>query len=493
MRLLVIPIMSASILFLTVLFLMPNHATTYYVSAGGNDAGAGTSPAHPWRSVERVNRHRFMPGDRVLFHGGQAFAGKLLLTSDSVQAGKAGLVVSSYGAGCATIDGGAADGAVVEDVEGLVIEHLIFVAAGRKANDGQGVTLRRAPNARVVGVDVSGFRLGGVSVEGCTHTLLDHVYAHDNGSAGISVEGGYAGIPRSRDVTIRDCRVIDNPGDPKNLNNHSGNGIVVGGVDGCLIEYCEAAKNGWDMPRQGNGPVGIWAWNANRVTIRHCISHDNRSPGTDGGGFDLDGGVTDSVMEENLSFGNMGSGYQLCQYEGGGEWRNNVVRNNVSYDDGLKNFQSGISLFIPEKTTNMSDALVERNTIVNSHYAIATMGDVPGVVYRDNVFVSGEDTLKLTWGPGGFRKAKFSGNLAWSSADASPIAGKDSPFKSTADWIATGGLVADPLLSIPKSTDLLPTDPRKLVDLAWFAPSAGSPCRSNGKIVRGAALGRLRN
>jgi hypothetical protein len=46
------------------------------------------------------------------------------------------------------------------------------------------------------------------------------------------------------------------PGDPSILNNHSGNGIVVGNAEKVTIEYCEAANNGWDMPRQGNGPVG---------------------------------------------------------------------------------------------------------------------------------------------------------------------------------------------------------------------------------------------
>ena len=98
------------------------------------------------------------------------------------------------------------------------------------------------------------------------------------------------------------------PGDPSNLTNHSGNGIVVGNVSDAIIEYCEASNNGWDMPRKGNGPVGIWAWNADRVTIQFCISHDNKSPGDDGGGFDLDGGVTNSVLQYNLSYNNDGPG-----------------------------------------------------------------------------------------------------------------------------------------------------------------------------------------
>ena len=80
-------------------------------------------------------------------------------------------------------------------------------------------------------------------------------------------------------------------------------GTVLFNVARATIEYCKAAENGWDMPRKGNGPVGIWcACNADRVVIQHCISHHNKSPGLDGGGFDFDGGVTNSVMQYNYSY-----------------------------------------------------------------------------------------------------------------------------------------------------------------------------------------------
>jgi len=133
-------------------------------------------------------------------------------------------------------------------------------------------------------VEVSGFRLDGLAAVCVREARITHVYAHDNGSAGIGVGGGDTPETWSRNVYLGYCVAENNPGNPLNLDNHSGNGIVVGGVTGCLIEYCEAFNNGWDMPRQGNGPVGIWAWNADRVTIQFCIAHDNHGPGDDGGG-----------------------------------------------------------------------------------------------------------------------------------------------------------------------------------------------------------------
>ncbi|RYG25783.1 right-handed parallel beta-helix repeat-containing protein, partial [bacterium] len=275
---------------------------------------------------------------------------------------------------------------------------------------------------------------------------------------------------------------------PKNLTNHSGNGIVVGGVDRCLIEYCEAANNGWDMPRKGNGPVGIWAWNASRVTIQRCISHENRSPGDDGGGFDFDGGVTDSVLQYNLSFGNAGTGYLLCQYGGGGRWKNNVVRHNISYEDGLRSFGSGIALYIPKGMDNMSDALIEHNTIVSSRYAVSTVGDLPGMIYRNNAFLSGGETLNLAWGEGGFKNSTFGKNLAWSATRPNPVLLGVSPFSSIEAWEETGGLSSDPSLLLPTSIADLPTDPRSLAKMGFFRPLEGSPCLVGRSQLLGARL-----
>ncbi len=31
------------------------------------------------------------------------------------------------------------------------------------------------------------------------------------------------------------------------------------------------------MPRPGNGPVGIWAYECDSLTIQYCYSHDNKT------------------------------------------------------------------------------------------------------------------------------------------------------------------------------------------------------------------------
>jgi hypothetical protein len=146
------------------------------------------------------------------------------------------------------------------------------------------------------------------------------------------------------------------------------------------------------------------SWNCDRLTIQFCISHHNKSPGLDGGGFDFDGGVTNSALQYNLSYENMGPGYLLCQYPGAKPWRNNVVRYNLSINDGAKNFQSGIALWLGDE--GMSGAEVYNNIIVNPRHAVHTLNAVPGIVYRNNLSLVGGDALV-----GDFSLSRFENNF----------------------------------------------------------------------------------
>ncbi len=80
----------------------PGAPNTFYVSAAGDDAAAGTSPATAWRSLSRVQRAlaSLAPGHRVLFARGHVFAGALSL--DGVKGTAAAPIV--FGAYCTGAD-----------------------------------------------------------------------------------------------------------------------------------------------------------------------------------------------------------------------------------------------------------------------------------------------------------------------------------------------------------------------------------------------------
>jgi Right handed beta helix region len=392
--------MRQAIILLSILFSMVSagYARNYYLDPGGNDENDG-SRGHPWRTVEAVGRVRLAAGDSVFFRGGRIFTGGLRI--DHGSGGSAGrwVWIGSYGGGLATIDAGDSAAVVLTGVEWATVSGLRLVGAGRKGgNIKDGLDLMDCHHVRVSGLDITGFQKSGLLIYSSTDIVIERVFAHENGAAGIAVEGS-AGKRESRNLKILYCRTDDNPGDPTNLTNHSGNGIVAGHCTGLLIDSCSATNNGWDMPRIGNGPVGIWCYEADSVTIQHCLAYRNKTSvgGADGGGFDLDGGVTNSVIQYCLSYGNQGSGYCIFQYWGASPWYHNVIRWNISEDDGgVSDSRAGVYVWNSSgDSSQFYDCKVYNNTVYNSREAAicySTTSARRGFVFYDNIFV-GADSL----------------------------------------------------------------------------------------------------
>ncbi len=388
-------------------------ATDFYVTSSGNDTNPGTGE-RPWATIRVVNDHRFGPGDRLFFEGGATFKGELRLGRDDSGAEGQPVIVTSYGHGRATLTGGTGRAISCDGCRFIAFRNLDLAGDGRKSgNTDSGLFIGGgAADIEVDGIQVSGFRNSGVEVQGSNRVRLLRVHAHENGAAGIS-----SGAPLSHDLYIGYSLAENNPGDPTVRNNHSGNGIVIGYVSRGVIEHSEARYNGWDMPWTGNGPVGIWAYESDRVTIQFCLSHDNRSTAEDGGGFDFDGGMTNSVLQYNYSYGNFGTGYLICQYDGAGEFANNTVRYNISQDDGLMAHNAGIYVWVGG--AGMKSTIVYNNTIFNTKGSAVAFGappkyaaERPRFEFYNNIFVS-----RMPQIVGGANRGRFAGNLYWSMGE----------------------------------------------------------------------------
>src|SRR3954454_3930845 len=298
------------ILFLFAFFLISfvNAQYNYYFSSKALSEGNGTKQK-PFKSLQKLTQLTFQPGDTIFFHSGDTLDGNILL-NDINGIKQHPVIFTSYGnkKEKSIINGKNKEAVVINASNYFTITDLAFIGAGRKTgNTTDGLKLINSKNAVVKNVEVSGFQKSGLVFYNCEASEINNVYAHENGFAGILVEGDCQ-KRISNNIYIINCRAENNPGDPTNLTNHSGNGILVGNCKNILIEYCTATNNGWDMPRIGNGPVGIWAYEADSVIIQHCISYRNKTAkgAADGGGFDLDGGVTNSIIQCCLSYENWG-------------------------------------------------------------------------------------------------------------------------------------------------------------------------------------------
>src|SRR5258707_12495965 len=78
--------------------LLPARAATYYVDAEhGSDSNNGTSPTAAWKSINKLNQQKFLPGDAIFFRRGQIWREQLnLQSSGEVQRP---ITIEAYGEG----------------------------------------------------------------------------------------------------------------------------------------------------------------------------------------------------------------------------------------------------------------------------------------------------------------------------------------------------------------------------------------------------------
>ncbi|MFI5161659.1 MAG: right-handed parallel beta-helix repeat-containing protein [Sphingobacteriales bacterium] len=393
-------------------------AHSWYVDTAGSDGGGNGYKNKPFKTIWRINVVELHPGDTVYLRAGQTFNGTLELRAGLNGTAKNPIVITSYGKGRAIINGGDSSAVRVYKESFVKLQNLALRGSGRKTgNVKDGLAIINCKNVQVNNFDISGFQKSGLLIFSSQNIVANHVSAHDNGSAGITVEAPYQ-TRESHSIKILNCRAENNPGDPTNLTNHSGNGIVVGDCRKVLIDHCTATNNGWDMPRIGNGPVGIWAYEADSVIIQHCLSYKNKTSkgGADGGGFDLDGGVTNSVVQYNVSYSNWGSGYCIFQYWGASPWHDNIFRYNISENDGtVSDSQAGLYVWnSSDDEKQFHDCQVYGNIIYNDKVAalcFSEKSDSKGLVFSYNIFVGKDSLIK---GKDKIGDAKYRANDWWS-------------------------------------------------------------------------------
>jgi hypothetical protein len=376
-------------------------AHTFYIRSSGDDAASGVDPAHAWRTLERVNAQDLEPGDHVLFEAGATFVGTLRLDANDSGTTRSPVRVSSYGDGRARIEAGSGDGVVIDNVSGLIVERLSVVGGFRadeqSGNDGEGVSAiasesgRRQAFLRLQDLEIQGFRNAGIGLHarpsddskesGYEDVSIQDCTVFDNGDFGVLSDGPYIydgpGYSHAS-VTIRRVVSHHNRG-LRNKGAHTGSGIVLSDVAGGLIEHSIAHHNGEYNDHPGGGGFGIWAWDSDRITIQHNESYANESSTADGGGFDLDGGITRSVMQFNYSHDNRGAGYGAFQFAWARPYSDNRIQYNISQNDGF-------GFLVWDGNGDMGSLDVLHNVSYGATPALVTYSRLADVSLVNNVF-----------------------------------------------------------------------------------------------------------
>jgi hypothetical protein len=464
--------------------------------------------------LESVNLE---PGDRVLLQGGATFSGSLKLEwwdsgNDELGNFIAPVIISSFGEGRATIAAGDGPAISAYNNGGIEISNLNLTGSG-VAPDGtttstaSGISFYndspgdlKFRHLRISDVDVSGFGERGISIggfqgdSGFDDVEITRVIAHDNLEDGIETYGAIGFTQALTNVRIRHCVAHHNVGDPDS-NTNSGNGIVLGGVTGGLIEYCKAHENGTNCTA-ANGPVGIWAYDSANIVIQCNESHHNLTSDNDGGGFDIDLKVSDSVLQYNYSHDNAGAGFLIFGTAGLNGNDRNIVRYNISENDGRdpgSTAASGINV-----SNNVDDLAIYGNTVIvsaapgsSSIPAIKIMasGSEPDdIIVANNIFVTSGGTRLVNVDSNG--DVTFAGNNYWSSGDDFVIRDNGHNYETLGSWRSAQGqeryngqatgFNVDPQFQIPQDTTAKSLVPSPSVGLKVFKLQASSPLIDQG-------------
>lgn len=472
----------------------------FYISSTGNDANSGGSPATSWKSINRVNAQPLAPGCKVYFEGGQIFQGKLYFDSNRGGTSTQPILVTSFGTGRATIDSGTERAFDVYNTGGIHIINLNIKGAGANQGNESGLHFFngltgnvKLANIKIDQVSITGYYDSGVKIgsysgsSGFSNFTITNSSISNNGEAGILSYGYPDANNAHSNFYIARNRVFDNFGHA-GTQYASGSGITLGGVDGALIEYNVVYNNGKNNATVSGygGPVGIWTWMCNAIVIQYNESYGNKTNSlTDGGGFDFDGGTTNSVLQYNYSHDNDGPGISLVTY-GSTTNSNNIIRYNVSENDGRKNNPGAIGIFGADVNSE-----IYNNTIFSSNVGNAALVRFDSwwgsnIRFRNNIFISANNQ-PLVWGvnkPG----LIFQNNIYWAMGNALSIVLDGKTYSSLSAFqtagfekvngVAVGGFI-DPQLNQPGGGAII-GDATQLGNLTAYKLRASSPLIDGG-------------
>lgn len=369
---------------------------TYYISSTGNDNNSGTSSQSAWRSLEKINKLTLRKGDKVLLEGGKIYAGNIRLDEKDGGDSIGKVIISSYGKGKPIIDAGKGTGIFVYNTAGISISNIIVKGSGVSDNNGCGIhCYADAISEKLSGITINncettGFRGYGILIQsdkdttcGFRNVRIINCIATENGEAGIGSLAAYPAVSH-QNFYISNCKAFTNRGILTKTDNHSGNGIVLSGVKFFLIDSCEAYENGADCRSVSGGPVGIWVWHCHSGIIQNSHAQHNHA-GTclhDGGGFDIDGGSSGCIIRNCISNDNEGAGYLVCEFGSPLPFTNNIVENNSSRNDGLKNGYGAITLSGAGKEYPVTNTTIRNNKIVVENRNV--VDGIPSAIFFNN-------------------------------------------------------------------------------------------------------------
>lgn len=461
--------------------------TAYHLDAiNGNDANAGTSASHAWKTLAKINSVTLAAGDSVLFARGGVWNGAFA-PAGSGSAEKP-VIIGSFGSGPKPIIM-----AEEKDQATIYVYNMPFVEIRDLEIVNKGA-LSGVTGSLRYGVYIAAQGAGSVK-----HIYVSNLTVHDvNGSViknsgrrgtGIHAET-WGGEKKSwyDDLRIESCEIytVDRNGittgsayySPRKaftphsnviirnnvLRDIGGDGIVPIGCDGALIERNVVSDCHIRSGRHsGEYSAGIWPWSCYNTLLQYNEAYNTHFT-SDGQGFDCDYNCSNTIFQYNYSHDNEGGFMLICNQGSARESTYNIgnigpiIRYNISQNDGERIFAFGgpcLNTKIYNNTIYMTNPKLKYVVKVGSWEGWAT-----NVYFYNNIFY---DLTDATYDFGQAVNVVFSHNVFFGKSKPLP----DDPNRIT----------LDPRLIDPGKAS------KGWNTVTGYRLKAGSPCIGSGMVI----------
>ena len=346
-----------------------DQSKNYYISPDGNDDQSGLTKRTAWKTLERVNRETFRPGDAILFESGGVWTGYLRPLGSGEREKQ--IIIGSYGNGnrpVINIGNGAGTGITLVNqswwnIQGIEITSGALPQLGVRR---EGISARAEREDSIAGITIRDCYIHDIwgQIGGKGSSIMIHV----NGAArDVLIENNT--IKRCDKIGIR-IKGRDNIVVRGNyLENLGGDGIIVHGSYRGLIEYNIADQTclrtgdpqldtGDDDPHSWwPHTAAIWLASTKETIMQfNEVYHTGRQLGNgDGQAYDFDFGCENNILQYNYSRDN--AGFLLIM----DNTRKNIARYNISEND-IK--------FRPTQLVTMFCDTSEQNLIHNNVFYV---------------------------------------------------------------------------------------------------------------------------
>jgi hypothetical protein len=285
-------------------------STTYYVSVGGNDSGAGSQSA-PLATIQAA-ANKVVAGDTVIVEAG-TYVG-FSLSWNNAQAGTAAAPITFEA------DPNAAPGSVVVGSRNAQSPTAIDLEPGSDYVIIKGFTVTNVGDTETK---------AGIKATGNYDQILDNTVTGAGGIGGIFTDNANYALVQGNTVT-------DQLG-----TNTSGHGMYISGT-------CTGVQV-LDNVLENNGYHGIHlngdASEGGIGEVIDCTIEGNLIEGNAGNGINGDG-VVNSIIENNVITGYTKYGISLYTEDAGVPSTGNVVMNNTIVGPNIAEFQNGASVVL---------------------------------------------------------------------------------------------------------------------------------------------------